>query len=340
MKISGKILNVKDGDAIVIKAYNDEDSLLIVIDGGKKSYSSKVINELEKCCDEMEKEGPDLVVCTHYDSDHIAGIIAIIDHFKNKIKKVWVHQPQGVLKDSLNAAPLVLEHIENNQKVLTTTDAYLLHQNYLSAEHHDEYKLIIETVEDLNILLDKIQAYQIITEEPIVGECKIEGWEEIKVIGPKRNYFDKVFGKPQSLLQLFQDEYIHLIKQNILKENFTSADPCSLLKTRSDITATNKASAIIRFDCEDGRYLFTADAGIESLKETEGYPESIKDVRFLKIPHHGSNNNISKELIEIINPEIAYNSGNIHEDAEVIACLRKKAGRIVKTTKEFGDLEF
>jgi beta-lactamase superfamily II metal-dependent hydrolase len=61
---------------------------------------------------------------------------------------------------------------------------------------------------------------------------------------------------------------------------------------------------------------------------------------FLKIPHHGSINNLSQELINIINPQIAYNSGNRYEDSEIIDCIKKKSTRVVRTTKFEGDLPF
>ena len=339
MKISGKVLNVGDGDAIIIIAQKGNDNLLIVIDGGNKSYGQKVLIEVKKICDEYNKKAPDLIVCTHYDSDHIAGIITLVDEFKNDIKDIWIHQPRGVIKESLKTAPKVLEYIYNKSGMLNFNE-HVLYQNYLAAPKFNEYRYIIESVGQLNELISLIKKYKIPTQEPIAGVCKIINWDEIKVIGPTQEYYDKVFDKQDNLLQIFQEEYDDLILENAKNKPLLISNPCEMLKKVSNITPTNKASAVIRFDCEDGKYLFTADAGIESLKNTLGYPESIKNMKFLKIPHHGSNNNISKELIDLINPEIAFNSGKNHEDPEVILCLKSNTNRIVKTTKELGDLEF
>jgi len=339
MKIQGKILDVKDGDAIIIQASKEGEHLIVVIDGGDRGHGAKVLKEVQQCCENLGKEGPDLVVCTHYDSDHIAGIITLIEYYKSKIKKIWIHQPKGVIKDSLRAAPMVLEYISNKAEPLDF-NGFVLHQNYLSANQLEKYKLVIESVDQLNTLLGLIKKYKIPTEQPIAGKCFVSGWAEIGVIGPTEQYFSKVFEKQNSLLQIFQEEYEDMILEDVRKKSITGTNPCEALKKTSDITPTNKASAIIRFDCEDGNYLFTADAGIESFTETLGYPESIQQLKFLKVPHHGSINNISKELIELMDPEIAYSSGDRYEDKEVIACLRRKEGRVVLTTKESGDLTF
>lgn len=339
MKISGKILNVGDGDAIIIVAEKDNEKLLIVIDGGNKTYGNKVLTEVNHFCNTLGKEAPDLIICTHYDSDHIAGVITLVNEFKNKIKKIWIHKPKGVLKESLKTAPKVLNYIYYKSGVLNFNE-HVLYQNYLASPNYDDYRLVIESVGQLNELLGLIKLYNITSDEPIANKCLYKGWEEIKVIGPTSDYYNSVFEKQENLLQIFQEEYYDLILENNKRKIFNHENPCELLKTKSQITPTNKASAIIRFDCEEGRYLFTADAGIESLKNTLGYPESIKNMKFLKIPHHGSNNNISKELIDLINPEIAFNSGKNHEDLEVILCIKSNKDRIVKTTKEDGDLEF
>ncbi|URC14808.1 ComEC/Rec2 family competence protein [Flavobacterium sp. B183] len=339
MKIKGKILNVKDGDAIIIQAEKGSEKLLIVIDGGDKDFKSKTLDQVKQYCQEMNKKAPDLIVCTHYDSDHIAGIITLIEHYKSEIGQVWVHQPHGQLKDSLRAAPLVLEHIQDNTSILDL-NSYGLYHSYLAAPQFDKYKLVIESVDQLNNLLSLIKKYNISTREPVSGECSLDGWDEIKVIGPTREYYNKIIGKPKNMIEIFQDEYEYMILENAREKKQTSADPCTLLKTTSSITKTNKVSAVIKFDCEDGGYLFTGDAGIESFKAAEGYPESLRNLKFLKVPHHGSNNNISRELIDIMNPAIAYSSGYIHQDQEVIDCLSRRPGIQVKTTKESGDLTF
>ena len=120
-------------------------------------------------------------------------------------------------------------------------------------------------------------------------------------------------------------------------------EPCDTLKTDGNtrLTATNKASIILAIDKEEKRYLFTGDAGIESFKSIPDWQTELKNLFFLKVPHHASDNNISKELIELMQPEYAYNTGFKYQDDAVLKCLAQKVrNKSVKTTKTDGDLIF
>lgn len=119
--------------------------------------------------------------------------------------------------------------------------------------------------------------------------------------------------------------------------------PCDILKTdrQTRLTATNKASIILAIDKEDKRYLFTGDAGIDSFKSIPDWQNELKNLFFLKVPHHASDNNISKELIELMQPEYAYNTGFKYQDDAVLKCLEQKIrNKSVKTTKTDDDLIF
>lgn len=339
MQVSGTMLNVGDGDAIILTLERSAgQKLLIVIDGGNISYGNAVTQRVKEKCQELDKEGPDLVVCTHYDSDHIAGIISLVEHFGNKIKEIWIHEPPDVIKRAIAASKLVLEKIMA-QPVKLTEDANALHLLYRSGNIKN-YQMIIESVDQLKELVELITNHGIPKKQPIAGECSYANWPEIQVIGPTTSYFEKVFGQLNSPTAFASDEYEHLLLENELTPKKIQGDPCAKLKKTSNITATNKASAIIKIEFGAAKLLFTADAGIESFQACQGYPGSISNLTFLKVPHHGSNNNISKELIEIMKPEYAYSSGNRHEDPEVIGCLQKNARKEVKTTKKDGELRF
>ena len=87
--------------------------------------------------------------------------------------------------------------------------------------------------------------------------------------------------------------------------------------------------------------MFTGDADIESFKEIPNWKAELKELYFLKVPHHASDNNISKELIELMQPVYVYNSGSKYQDNDVIECFKEKSrNKIVKTTKSDGDLIF
>ena len=109
MNIQIKMLNVGDGDAMVIKLKRSEtDQLIILIDAGHSSDAPAVIKVLDTFLEQSNKKGPDLIICTHYDADHIGGMNMIAENYKTNIGQVWIHQP-GIQQAALILAEEVIQ---------------------------------------------------------------------------------------------------------------------------------------------------------------------------------------------------------------------------------------
>lgn len=138
----------------------------------------------------------------------------------------------------------------------------------------------------------------------------LKDWKEITVLGPAKEYYRSLFPSTKSFETFIAEEALevlpskradlHLLEKAVVK-------PCDTLKKDAEtkLTPTNKASIIIAIDNENKRYLFTGDAGVESFKAIPDWKTELKNLYFLKIPHHASDNNISKELIELMQPVYA-----------------------------------
>lgn len=138
----------------------------------------------------------------------------------------------------------------------------------LPKEKPEDFKILLESVNQLKELLDLIGAHGIAKREPIAGKCYYKGWDEIEVIGPTRQYYNEVFDQEKNFLRFISEEYELTMAESIRPKSeatLTNTNPCSLLKTTSNTTPTNKASAIILLHSESGKLLFTGDTGIESL---------------------------------------------------------------------------
>src|SRR5699024_8316657 len=68
-------IDVGQGDSILVQSPNGKNML---IDGGDKSASGKVVSFLKS----KGVSTIDVVVATHAHSDHIGGLIAVLDNFK------------------------------------------------------------------------------------------------------------------------------------------------------------------------------------------------------------------------------------------------------------------
>ena len=82
-------LPVKHGDAFIIECVRGDTQGVVVVDGGPRSCGFELKRKLN------ELGTPDLMVLTHYDEDHIGGILQLVDTCldDNMIpaKEVWAN---------------------------------------------------------------------------------------------------------------------------------------------------------------------------------------------------------------------------------------------------------
>ena len=105
----------------------------------------------------------------------------------------------------------------------------------------------------------------------------------------------------------------------------------------------NDYSAVLKLNYQGSSALFMGDAGINIEKELMNN-QSIDNIDFLKIGHHGSNTASSKEFLKKIAPKIAVISCGKdndygHPHKETLAKLDKLGLQVYRTDK-LGDLHF
>jgi beta-lactamase superfamily II metal-dependent hydrolase len=352
MNVKVTILNVKDGDAIIVELVKNGQALVMVIDSGEPAYyERKMKPALETILAAHNKKAPDIIVCTHYDSDHIGGLILLLEDYIADIGQVWVHKTPALLKTYIDQALLLkgnrgLTNLQSQEDHALS----LLLESYPAAQQpqaKEAVGLLLETLPQLQQLIDLIPPSKLVqaftTTEPLPN------WPEVSVLGPTQAYYDSLFPADKSFEAFLQEEALDKLIVNEREvfihrqAELANISACDRLKkdSQTKLTATNKASIIIAINSQDGKYLFTGDAGIESFKKIPDWQNALKDLYFLKVPHHGSNNNLSKELADLMQPVYAYCSGAKNQDDEVLDCLRAKArNKRVRSTKTDGDLTF
>ena len=101
---------------------------------------------------------------------------------------------------------------------------------------------------------------------------------------------------------------------------------------------TNLVSIIFSIKASKGTYLFTGDAGVPSLTGID--QSEIKDLYWLKVPHHGSERNLTCELIDHMKPKYAdCSGGKDYLDQHVLDCIGNNPRSMqVRSTKAEGKL--
>ncbi|MGL5622282.1 MBL fold metallo-hydrolase, partial [Cetobacterium sp.] len=166
-------------------------------------------------------------------------------------------------------------------------------------------------------------------EEIILGTQKIEIEEiEIEVLSPLKKDLEVLSNN----WDIERKKYINEIKNEELKSGklitkYKDIDELINYSEDMNITAINKTSIVLLITIKGKKMLFTGDTSEENLKEALiklGYSkENPIKLDLFKLPHHGSKNNMSKELIEMIDCKMYLVSTNGkshgHPDKEILA---------------------
>lgn len=103
---------------------------------------------------------------------------------------------------------------------------------------------------------------------------------------------------------------------------------------------TNDYSVVMKMSFGDFDALFTADIE-DGISDLIADTAVVNNLEYLKVPHHGSKNGLSKKLLDEVSPAVAVISvgknsfGHPHE--EVMGLLRDKEARILRTD-QLGDV--
>jgi beta-lactamase superfamily II metal-dependent hydrolase len=345
------MFNVGDGDAMLVHLQRNNRSLVMVVDCGRTNdYRDHMRDPLQTLLANTGKQGPDIVIATHYDADHIAGLIPLMKEYGGKVGELWAHSPPKEFESFVEA------YKSTDRSGLLTFSAFMAKERIdeaLNAEGVDEQSLrdkasfMIESLGQLRSL-EKLHPQG---PKQVFAGYEVPDWPEIKVLGPTKPYYESLFGGDNKMMELIMEEVQQDAAHQPLTEDmarmqmlaFHNADPCARVKQNGKIsmTATNLASLIFAIDAPKGRYLFTGDAGVESFERINQWQTELKHLYWLKVPHHGSDNNITRSLIDLMSPMYADSTGDKYQDDHVLGCIGKnvRSKRDPRSTKSSGDLE-
>ena len=312
-------LKAEHGDAIVIRIDNDSNQILIVIDGGPNGCA-------ERIADYYDTLGYiDLLILTHYDEDHIGGLLEFIGrHTRDKselIGEIWV-----------NGARVI--YFDKDENVSSYDNAYTL-ASY------------INRMKDKGII--KSFVYNI---NNSMEDVKHEGFE-LSILTPT-----------SSCLEKLEANFKHYVDEHGLADDPDTDEQVSYGRTKQDskksleslaeekhkVTTTfmNKTSISFILYAEGKSIMMLGDADIneveKKLKDIGYSKESPVHLNLVKLAHHGSKGNISKEFLDIIDCNdflFTTNGGTggaYHPDRKTIALIKDNYEK--KSTEKIATLRF
>jgi phosphoribosyl 1,2-cyclic phosphodiesterase len=153
----------KSGDAIVVRFGNLHGSVneqrVIVIDGGYTDNGNAIIAHLR---DVVGTEHVDLIISTHPDSDHVAGLRRVVDELS--VDELWIHQPW--------------DHTDGISELFD------------DSRHTDNSigDMLLESLRGARELVEAAVARGVRVVEPFTGTSAFDG--VVQVVGPDLNFYE------------------------------------------------------------------------------------------------------------------------------------------------------
>lgn len=298
------MLNVGNADAMILRYFDkDNREFIVVVDAGRtEEHGKMVVDHIYK---HTIKKTIDLAISTHPDKDHIKGFFYIVEHLK--IHEFWIHDPKSHKIDETEI------------------------KSFFDADYFEKgLKYVVESLNFSKDLITIIDEKSIDRKEPLEG--RIHPDVPITVLGPSAEYY-------KEKLNSFRD--IHLLYESVALEkaipdtlNFENKE--KEFDKLIDRSNENNSSTILLFTGDDKQVLFTSDAGPAAiLPVIEKY--NLKDIDFLDVPHHGSKNNLTTEIMSKLNPRTAYIScGGSYPDQFIVDYLTWKQTKVFSTKTHGG----
>lgn len=281
-------LKAFNGDSIWISFLENDIPRNILIDGGDgDTYKSRlnVKGDLHRVIDKIrtEKQYIDLLVLTHFDDDHIGGILRWLNKDKEAsklVKKVWFNSGKEIAKkfESEENKDLDIEIVDGADDFHTSPKQGIKFEKYLRDKNLWEGEIIKQG-----------------------SQYNLFGLK-FKILSPNNEKLDKLLKLYEKQKDYFTsgDEYDFQIS---LKD-FIDEESQFGFKFKEDTSVANGSSIAFIMEYENKSFLFLADAHpsvvIEGLNKFGYNKYNPLHLELMKVSYHGSMYNTNKELLEIV----------------------------------------
>lgn len=328
------MLDVEDADAFLIRFYDEYDKAhIVLVDAGRYTDGQKVHDFIRERYDTYII---DLAICTHCDDDHYGGLLWLVENMIDNpdssvdIKELWVNDP-GL-------------HSWADDYERRRSDAAVQKQarTVYTLQNGKNFLAIIEELKNSNNANNVMIVGEVFSDQ---GNYSVfDGI--IEVLGPSLSYYEeKVLNFRHSMKanKTTSSDNDSDDDDTISIDDTGNVNSKTLDKAIPDDSQHNLSSIIFLFKPSNGRkYLFTGDAGEESFKRLayEGDWNRLKNLAWLKLPHHGSKRNMTCAMVNHFRPKVAYGTSKCYLTwvSKAVVNAFKQVGTEVYLTNTHGNL--
>ena len=327
------MLDLGDADAFLIRFYDDSDiRYIVLVYAGRYDDGKKVAKFIK---DTYGTYTVDLAICTHCDDDHYGGLLWMVEDMKNNpttsvdITELWMNDPG--------------QHCWASDFERRTSDSRTQNQARIVYTLQNG-KNFIKVIEEL---LNSGNNNANMKVREVFSNSDYNAFDGIiEVIGPSVEYYEEKVLK-----------FRHDMKANKTTPAANDTDDNDAIDIDDDGNVTsqtlekavpddsqhNLSSIIFLFKpTADKKYLFTGDAGEESFKRLKYQKdwERLRNIHWLKLPHHGSKRNITCAMINHFRPKVAYATSKCYGTwlSKAVVNALKQVNTRVYATNENGSM--
>jgi len=279
-----RALPVNDGDSFLF----DYKNKFILVDGGKNK--KHIIHLLKK--EKIPKNHLDVLICTHYDADHINGILGILESNKYSFKEIWLPEILGSISYTISKSLEEILRYLRDGKIINIVDKIDSSMELPLSKHEDNSFEKIDT-----IILEELTTFY---PNPWYWNNFLSFWSPY-LNKPLSMAIYKICSIIRASLlsggyirwfKYSNNEVRHKCEYNLIAMNsketgITIYRPIDLLRAIY-LTTINKESLVFLFDSANfPNILFCADSDL-SFCSSKIY---LKDNSIVTAPHHGSEEN-------------------------------------------------
>ncbi|MDX8552010.1 MBL fold metallo-hydrolase [Tenacibaculum sp. 1B UA] len=305
MDFSIDMLSLGNADCNIIWTKEENADYVTIIDGGNPKDAKTIIEHYETyIMPNISSDSPILIINTHPHSDHIGGLIDLVHYFKNKIARFYYNDPTDYIEEA------------KRNEIRTLNESY----RYSNKRVQKLFESLKQS-DDLSNVLDQY------------GISKLSAFSDSELdhslfefVGPSKAFYLEQLGYFTNIDNL-KTSGSNIQPESEINEVQEGLNSCNIVDEKNDASAENLTSVLTKFvDSSKRKYLFTADAGIDSFESAESNGYDIRDLHICQLPHHGSRRNVSTNWIGNFNPNqfwVSANGSKKHPRKAVISCIKK-----------------
>lgn len=318
MLFSLEVLQAKHGDCLILHLGDKNSPRIVVIDGGPdgvyNSFLKPRLTEIKTALTPQGNQPIELLMVSHLDDDHVNGVLAFAEDVDDgtmpfNIKNLWLNTFDDIIGNI--QIPVV-------SSLPASASAASVGKLNLPAKTPERYSAVIASVPQGRSLRDIAIKNSWTTNSPFkaTGQlAKLVRGDKKQPPIPVGNLKVTVVHPNEKRLLKLQAEWDKKLKE-AKKKGDDKVITAALV--RPDTSVYNLSSIVCMVEAGGKRMLLTGDAlstdTYDGLKENGFLKNGKLHVDILKMPHHGSIRNVTKEFLEKITADHYVISANGRDD--------------------------